>query len=117
MKRQKKISELNREELINLCRYYRGQEHNPYEGEKDTNRSMLWFYESVWVTMSLQEKEHEGDGILAEYLADYVGAGLKDFRIDDAIPMTLKAFLFNRFRKGSMDGDTTPFKTFFNKYY
>ena len=89
----------------------------PYEGEKDTNKSMLWFYESAWVTMSLQDKEHEGDGMLAEYLAEYVGAGLRDFRINDAIPMTLKAFLFNRFKKGSMDGDITPFKTFFNKYY
>ena len=117
MKKQKKLSELNREELINLCRYYRGQKRNPYEGEKDANRSMLWFYESAWVTMSLQKEEREGDGVLAEYLADYVNAGLRDFRIDDAIPMTLKALLFNRFLKGSMDSDPTPFKTFFNKYY
>lgn len=118
MKKHKRLSELNRDELINLCRYYRGQKQNPYENSNaDVNKEMLWFYESVWVRISLRRKELDGDGILAEYLSDYISDGLGDFRAEDNIPITLKALLYNRFNKDSLSKDTTPFKTFFNKYY
>lgn len=115
--KRKKLSELEEEELINFCRYYRGQEENPYTKDKDSNKGMLWFYEFAWVKSMLQNKEREGDGALAEYLYDYINAGLRDFRAKDNIPITLKALIFNRYMKGSMDGNTEPFMNFFNKYY
>jgi hypothetical protein len=117
MKKQK-LSELEKDKLICLCRYYRGEKDNPYtqEGE-DLNRGMLWFYEYAWVNHMLQKKENEGNGSLSEYLSDYINAGLRDFRASDTIPITLKALIFNRYMRGSMDGDTKPFMNFFNKYY
>ncbi len=115
MKRKGKVSELNREELINLCRYYKGEEENPYE-RKDNNKAMLWFYEQGWVIDTLRHGE-EGGSCLEEYATDYISAGMVEFRRDDMIPMSLKALLFNRYMRGSMDGNTEPFKKFFNKYY
>lgn len=47
--------------LLKSCRYYKGEDQNPFEG-KDQNKSMLWFYESVWVNSS---KSSVDDSILA----------------------------------------------------
>lgn len=115
--KRKKLSELNKDGLIYLCRYYRGQEENPYTEDKDLNKGMLWFYEFAWVKSMMQKEEREGNGTLAEYLNEYINAGLRDFRANDTIPITLKALIFNRYMRGSMDGNTEPFIKFFNKYY
>lgn len=112
----KKNREPSREKLIYLCRYYHGQEKNPYEG-KNPELESLWFYESSWVTHMEHGIDSEYAETLGEYLIEYINAGLRNFRDTDQIPISLKAFIFNRFMRGSMDGDTEPFKKFFNKYY
>lgn len=97
--------------LLKSCRYYKGEDQNPFEG-KDQNKSMLWFYESVWVNSC---KSSVDDSIIGEY----VKYGLGDFEKHDNIPISLKALLFNRYAKSSfsMASAVEPFKAFYRKYY
>ena len=107
---------MKREDLTTLCRYYHGEEVSPYEG-KDQNKSMLWFYESCWVVDMIASNTGKSSGIIEEYVGEYLRAGLLEFRKNDSVPLSLKAFLFNRYMKGSMDGNPEPFKAFYSKYY
>lgn len=120
MKPKGKLSEMTREEIVNLCRYYKGEESNPYEKDHTRdggNKSMLWFYERGWVNEVMYHQQDENSGILAEYATEYINAGMADFRENDMIPISLKAMLFNRYMRDSFDGNTEPFKKFFNQYY
>lgn len=80
---------MTREELIGKCKYYGGEEDNPFEG-KDQNKAMLWFYEMSWVEDTLNGYGFE------ERLWDYSASGLDQLAALDGIPKTLKARLFNR---------------------
>lgn len=111
----KKLSEMSHDELTQLCRYYHGEKDNPYQKDhtKDgNNKGMLWGFERSWVFDT-----ERNSSMLEEYLGDFMRAGLLEFRQDDIIPMSLKAVLFNRFMKDSMDSNTEPFKAFYNRYY
>lgn len=105
---------MDKKDYLQFCRYYKGEETNPYEG-KDMNKAMLWFYESVWV----REMQDEKDQTLFIYLDEYVNYGLADFKKTDDTPATLKALLFNRYAKGcySMQDAVKPFKKFYKAYY
>ena len=35
-------------DLLQYCRYYKGERKNPYEG-KEQNKAMLWMYERAWI--------------------------------------------------------------------
>ena len=110
----KKLGEMSRTELVTLCRYYHGEETSPHEGKgKDPNINMLWSYECGWVN-DVVNGHTEG---IEEYLSEYLNAGLQDFMADDGVPIHLKALLFNRYMRGSMDGNPEPFKKFYCKYY
>ncbi|MCD8301428.1 MAG: hypothetical protein LUC44_00240 [Prevotellaceae bacterium] len=107
--------------LIGLCRYYNGEEENPYrakdkkELDDDTqNKAMLWFYERGWVNMFVQGR------LLQDYTDEYIVAGLGDFSRGDGIPTSLKALLFNRYRKcdgGTIWESAESFKEFYKRYY
>ena len=107
--------EKQRQELINQCRYFKGEEENPFEAG---NESMLWFYECSFVVDSLRKKTNRNNG-LAFGLDEYIGCGLKDFRKGDGIPIELKALLFNRYARGcySMADAVDSFKEFYEEYY
>ncbi len=113
---------MEKKSLLNHCRYYKGENVSPYEIEARTdreaqNKNMLWFYEKCWVQAMLQYYEiGEMTLTLKEYLSDY-SFKMKDFSEDDGIPTSLKALLFNRYMRDSMDGNTEPFKEFYLKYY
>lgn len=111
----KMLSEMNREELIRLCRYYHGEKENPY-ANVGGNKSMLWFYEQSWVNDMIMSRDGE-TGILEEYLNGYISAGLLDFRRDDGVPVKLKSYLFSVYMKGESVRNTEPFKAFYCKYY
>ncbi len=108
----KKLSEMSEKELNALCRYYHGEDRSPYEG-KDQNKNLLWFYERSWVLLIINGNMET----IEEYLAEYIGKGLIDFRSNDLIPIHLKALLCNRYMRGSMDGNIEPFMVFYKKYY
>lgn len=112
---------MNREDYLQFCRYYKGEDSNPYDG-KDNNKAMLWFYESAWLHEMKeiqQDEKQEKEHTLFVYIDEYVNCGLGDFEKTDDIPISLKALLFNRYARGSysMQDAIKPFKTFYKKYY
>lgn len=102
------------EEVLKLCRYYRGEKENPFEG-KDPNKAMLWFYERSWVSAWEHERSSEFD----EMISDYMRCGLASFETKDGIPVSLKALLFNRYGRTAqtLSAAVEPFKNFYKKYY
>lgn len=100
--------------LLGFCKYYQGEENNPYEKE-DTNKAMLWFYERCWV----HSMNNYGDGYFHSMIGEYNSVGLKDFEKEDGVPYTLKALMFNRYCKGcfSTVEAVEPFKEFYRIYY
>lgn len=102
--------------LLKSCRYYDGEPSNPYEG-KDPDKAMLWAYEQMWV----KNAERGLSPADSETLEDYEAYGLKQFSVDDGVPLSLKAFLFNRFMHWQggfgMDDDRENFKRFYSRFY
>ena len=109
--------------LLTFCQFYDGAKENPFEkgarkNKQDQNRAMLWFCESCWcIEMSNADSVYEIPQGLAEYVGEYKAKGLETFMQSDGVPLSLKALLFNRYMRGSMDGDVEPFKRFYFEYY
>ena len=53
-----------RDELLTSCRYYKGENENPY---KDGNKALFWDFEKNWIDMFL-----DGRLSLIEYWEEYV---------------------------------------------
>lgn len=107
-------------DLLQYCRYYKGERENPYEG-KDQNKTMLWLYERTWVhdTMSVVDKGEVGE-VAGRILDEYTAVGLAEFENTDGVPITLKSLLFNRYAQGNMSSmmdSVEPFKKFYKRYY
>ena len=83
---------MNKQELLSFCRYYKGEETNPYKGDLRAN---LWEYEKYWLEESLKEDSD----YLSELANEYISAGLLTWTETDGTPSLLKALLFNRDRK------------------
>ena len=101
----------SKEFYLQQLKYYKGEEKSPFD---DNNKSMLWFYESMWFTYMTTENK----GSLEEYISDFKIAGLDD--LPGNMPFGYKALLFNRYRKGSMTSifDTAKeFRAFYAEYY
>ena len=79
---------MNRDLLL-FCRYYKGQNKNPYEGKDEEN---LWEYEKFWYENTINE-----DSSFDYFLSEYIRAGLADFCKYDNVPITLKSVLYNRY--------------------
>lgn len=102
---------MKEKELLKFCRYYNGEEDSPFE---EQNKSMLWFYERVWVFEMLNNSDN-----LSGYIDEYIRLGLGLFEQFDDIHISLKALLFNRYAKGSQSlaDAVEPFKDFYKKFY
>lgn len=101
---------MTREELIRQCRYYKGEEANPFGEGGDS--AMFWSYEIWWT-----ERMLNGDtDVLAFYLSLYERVGLTDFESNDGVPLSLKAILFNRFEEWA-EGTPTEFKRWYKERY
>lgn len=77
------------EQLLNACRYYKGESSNPFT---KGNKATFWEYEEKWIELTASNS-----AILANAIDEYIGAGLSDFEIGDDTPLSLKAMLFNRY--------------------
>ena len=99
---------MQRESLIEQCRYYKGEDKNPFDGVEQ-NKAMLWFYELKWVEFNFTDPT-----LLIEYVEDYNRAGLSGFNSADGVPITLKALLHNRYEKWN---EGPGFEKFYLKYY
>lgn len=107
---------MTREDLISTgCRFYKGEKDNPFKGDE----GMLWFYERCWVEDTLTALKRKDLGGMSDHLGDYLSAGLREFSDMDDVPITLKAYLFNRYAKTcySLRSAAEPFKAFYLRYY
>lgn len=106
-----------RKELLKACRYFDGSDSTQLTG----NAGMLWFYEKCWYLDTLKTIETgEVTDIQQEILDEYAAAGLGRFELYDQTPISLKAFLFNRYGKtcsGTLQEQAESFKSFYLDHY
>lgn len=117
---KKMIVEKRKARYLSQCRYYKGEQTNPYDNPKyeGTDKALIWFYESRWFNMIMENANHP---LLIEYAVDYNAAGLSDFSKSDNVPQTLKALLLNRYLQwlgynGSLD-EINSFKKWYRESY
>ena len=95
--------------LFSYCRYYKGEKTNPFpEGDA---RALLWEYERTWCEMQTKK-----DASMHDMMYDYNIHGLSDFEPYDGVPVSLKAFLFNRFSHW-IEANADAFKEWYNDTY
>lgn len=102
----------NMNELIQQCRYYKGENECPKSIE-EKGMATIWFYEQIWVE---REELRDENGYNA---LGYFSDGLKDFNRNDGTPMTLKALLFNRYShwSGGYENLAEGFKKWHERNY
>lgn len=93
--------------FIDYCRYYKGEKTCPFS---DT-RASLWDYERAWCEM---QRTH--DAKMNDILRDYNLYGLSDYEPYDGVPVSLKAFLHNRFMHWN-GTDVQAFKDWYSEIY
>ena len=99
--------------LFSYCRYYKGEKKNPFP-DYDV-RALLWDYERNWC-----EIQRNKDDFMHDIVCEYNVNGLDDFEPYDGVPVSLKAFLFNRYchwNSGSPYDCIEPFKKWYNDTY
>lgn len=83
---------LERTELINFCRYYKGEDENPFTSGVPY---YLWITEREWVERAISDARNEMYCEESSLILDaYRKAGLIDFEKDDGIWLGLKATLY-----------------------
>ena len=99
-------------ELIQQCRYYKGEEQCPKSIEKK-GRGTIWHYEQMWVEREELREENNG------HLNEYNRYGLKDFNVDDGTHITMKALLFNRYShwSGGYENLADGFREWYDNKY
>ena len=95
-----------KEELLELCRHYKGEETCP----KKVNPA-FWNYEKAWVKLTLEESP-----VLSSMMKEYMDYGLFDFNKSDDVPFTLRALLFNRHSQASHPDPSTFKKWYLSEY-
>lgn len=101
------------EKLFDYCRYYKGEKTNPFKN--DDERALLWDYERAWCDMQRTRDEYVNDMV-----NEYNVSGLTEFEPYDGTPVSLKAFLFNRYchwNSGSTYDCVEPFKSWYKGTY
>ncbi len=141
---KKNYTEEDRRKFFTLqCRYYNGEEENPYAKILDAHEidkshlpppecmkpeytlspekvaelqhnGTAWGYERWWVEANLNGKPSFKDEI-----EEYHAYGCKGFEEDDGTPLTLKAVFWNRYYHwgGWLDKDASGFKKWYKTYY
>ena len=100
-------------ELIEHCLFYNGEDECPNEVEAMIGGKQIWFYEKRWVEMTLQGESFEQE------IEEYNAYGMSDFSVDDGIPISLKALLYNRFyyMSGTLERGGKAFREWYSNYY
>lgn len=84
--------DLNRDELLRCCRYYKGEKANPFTSGVP---SFLWQTERDWVEREVADAKTETlSEKSAEIMDEYRAAGLLDFEKSDGVWIGLKAALY-----------------------
>lgn len=88
-------AELRKKELIKRCRYYKGEPENPF---KNTDKEMIWYYESCWVDQ-LSNSYKNAESFRWE------AKGLKEFAEKYNIPLSLLGLFLNRYEHWATMGN------------
>ena len=103
---------MNKNELISFCRYYKGEEENPYKGIL----ANIWDCEKYWLEEALKDSDY-----LSELTNEYISAGLLTWNETDGTPYLLKALLFNRYRHWlggyGLESDVKSFQDWYHNVY
>ena len=99
--------------LIEDCVFYKGEEECPEQVAALIGGKQIWFYEKRWVEMSLQGESFDRE------IEEYNAYGMSDFSVDDGIPVSLKALLYNRYyyMSGTLERGGSAFREWYNNYY
>ena len=110
---------MTRDELIKQCRYYKGEETNPFEGV-DQDKTAFWSYEYIWVN------KFKGDYIdeqmtQSSYLA-FPPVAMANRGEFSSVPVSLQLMLFNRYVHWlggyqSLEDDVASFVAWFKSSY
>lgn len=96
--------------FIDYCRYYKGEKTCPFPN--DDVRASLWEYERTWCEM-----QRKRDAKMNDCLRDYNLYGLTVFEPYDGTPVSLKAFLFDRFANWIGVHNAYDFKKWYTETY
>jgi len=105
-------------EYLDRCRYYNGEFEIP-KRVKEIGKEFFWDYERIWVQKHfLKEGEDikSNEKFFKDLIRYYKKNGLGHFSQDDAVPISFKAFLFNRY-KHWIGGTAEGFKTWYHEQY
>ena len=103
---------MDRDTAIKKCRYYGGEEECPEALKEFPAGEFLWFYEMKWVQFLLQGEVLDWD------VQEYNAYGMADFSLEDGVPVSLKALLFNRFYKdGYVEFGGARFRRWYQEIY
>lgn len=84
--------DLNRDEVLGCCRYYKGEKINPFSSGIS---SFLWQTEHDWVEREIVDAKTETlSRESTEIMSEYRAAGLLDFEKSDDVWIGLKATLY-----------------------
>lgn len=110
---------ITKDELIKQCRYYKGEEENPFDGV-DQDKTSFWYYEEMWVN------RFKGDYIdeqmtQSRYLAFPSVANANRGKLS-AVPVSLQLLLFNRYMHWlggyrSLEDDVASFVAWLKRVY
>jgi len=89
------------------CRFYKGEKTPPFSIRDP--RLTAWKIEALWV--------HASEEMLSDAFSDYMAHGMIHFAKDDAVPISLKAFLMNRYFQYTEREDIEAFKSFYSQLY
>lgn len=96
--------------LITYCRYYKGEAKNPFAISSE--QATFWEWERMWNRM--QEGK---DPKVEDLVSGYVSAGLFGFEESDIAPISLKAWLWNRYSHWTGNEDVSAFKIWYKTSY
>ena len=88
--------ERRKKKLITMCRYYKGEQVNPYEGTDD---QMKWYYESCWVEQLSTSYEN------AKMSRHEVGNHFDDIAEKYHVPRSLIGLFLNRYEHWACMGE------------
>lgn len=94
---------------LKYCRYYDGVDYKNAGAEKE----LLASYEEAWVRMQIAEVDH-----IQSMLNEYVAYGQEFFNMDDGVPISIKALLWNRYMHwGGNPNDLYGFRSWYKREY
>lgn len=80
----------SKKELLQFCRYYKGEKDNPFE---TSPRRHIWAMEKEWYDDTSDLSADMGN-TMRDALERFISSGLDDIDKFDSTPLTLKAMLF-----------------------